>query len=53
MAGRPAVIDVSVRRPYCDCRACTKVTFVEQLEGLTERYQRRTPVLRQVVEASL
>ncbi|MEV1025014.1 hypothetical protein [Streptomyces sp. NPDC050264] len=24
--------------------------MVEQVDGLTERYQRRTPVLRQIVE---
>ncbi|WP_253209215.1 hypothetical protein [Streptomyces niphimycinicus] len=27
------------------------MTFVEQAEGLTERYQRRSPTLQRVVEA--
>jgi hypothetical protein len=30
---------------------CAKGTFVEQVDGPTERYQRRTPALRRVVEA--
>lgn len=51
VGGRPVVIDLSVRRLYCENPACPKVTFVEQIEGLTERYQRRTPALRRVVAA--
>ncbi|MFD3557019.1 transposase [Streptomyces goshikiensis] len=31
--------------------ACGKVTFVEQVPGLTRRYQRRTPALQKVVDA--
>lgn len=45
------LIDVSVRRLYCENRDCAKTTVVEQVDGLTERYQRRTPALRRVVEA--
>lgn len=51
IGGRPVVIDVSVRRLYCENGDCAKGTFVEQVDGLTERYQRRTPALRRVVEA--
>ncbi|MGW3245600.1 transposase family protein [Streptomyces sp. NPDC001070] len=51
VGGRPVVIDLSVRRLYCENPDCPKATFVEQIEGLTERYQRRTPPLRQVVAA--
>jgi transposase len=51
VGGRPVVIDLSVRRLYCENSGCVKTTFVEQVEGLTERYQRRTPALRRVIEA--
>ncbi|MFF3242209.1 ISL3 family transposase [Streptomyces sp. NPDC002870] len=50
VGGRPVRIDLSVRRLYCENPACPKRTFAEQVEGLTVRYQRRTPLL-QVVEA--
>ncbi|MGH4036074.1 ISL3 family transposase [Actinomycetota bacterium Odt1-20B] len=51
VGGRPVMIDLSVRRLYCESPACSKATFVEQVTGLTERYQRRTPALRRVIEA--
>nr|WP_232248027.1 ISL3 family transposase [Streptacidiphilus rugosus] len=51
VGGRPVVIDLSVRRLYCENPACEKVTFVEQVSGLTRRYQRRTPALQRVVDA--
>ncbi|GCD32298.1 transposase [Streptomyces chrestomyceticus JCM 4735] len=51
MGGRPVRIDLSVRRLYCENPACPKRTFAEQVPGLTVRYQRRTPLLQQVVEA--
>ncbi|MCZ9350974.1 hypothetical protein NGM36_14375 [Streptomyces mutabilis] len=51
VGGRPVVIDLSVRRLYCGNPACPRATFVEQVDGLTERYQRRTPALRWRVEA--
>ncbi|WP_371666601.1 transposase [Streptomyces sp. NBC_00289] len=41
-----------MRRLYCENSACAKVTFAEQAPGLTVRYQRRTPLLQQVVEAA-
>jgi transposase len=48
---RPVVIDLSVRRLYCENPACEKITFAEQVPGLTRRYQRRTPALQEVVDA--
>ncbi|WP_408640953.1 transposase family protein [Streptacidiphilus rugosus] len=51
VGGRPVVIDLSVRRLYCENPACEKVTFIEQVSGLTRRYQRRTPALQRVVDA--
>ena len=51
VGSRPLVIDLSVRRLYCENPSCPRTTFVEQVEGLTVRYQRRTPALQAVVEA--
>ncbi|MFF2506532.1 transposase [Streptomyces sp. NPDC058067] len=51
VGGRPVVIELLVRRLSCENPACAKVTFVEQADGLTERYQRRTPALRRFIEA--
>jgi hypothetical protein len=45
------MIDLSVRRMYCENPDCAKQTFAEQVAGLTVRYQRRTPALQAVVEA--
>ncbi|WP_330334656.1 ISL3 family transposase [Streptomyces sp. NBC_00536] len=50
VGGRAVRIDISVRRLYCENAACPKVTFAEQVGGLTVRYQRRTPALQRVVE---
>ncbi|MDJ0465886.1 transposase family protein [Streptomyces sp. H27-C3] len=51
VGGRAVRIDLSVRRLYCENTACSRTTFVEQVDGLTVRYQRRTPALQRVVEA--
>ncbi|MDL5199719.1 ISL3 family transposase [Streptomyces sp. ALI-76-A] len=51
LGGRPVRIDLSVRRLYCENSACPKMTFAEQVPGLTVRYQRRTPLLQHLVEA--
>ncbi|MCX4539082.1 hypothetical protein [Streptomyces sp. NBC_01565] len=40
-----------MRRLICDNNACARVAFAEQVEGLTSRYVRRTPVLQQIVNA--
>ncbi|WP_433544649.1 transposase family protein (plasmid) [Streptomyces sp. CA-294286] len=52
MGGREVRIDLSVRRLYCENPACPKQTCAEQVPGLTIRYQRRTPLLQQMVEAA-
>jgi transposase len=49
--GRSVVIELSVRRLFCDNSKCLRVTFVEQIEGLTCRYGRRTRVLQQMIAA--
>ncbi|SOE79474.1 zinc-finger of transposase IS204/IS1001/IS1096/IS1165 [Streptomyces sp. OV198] len=51
VAGRPVVIDLSVRRLVCDRPTCPRRTFVEQVEGLTVRYGRRTPSLHRLLVA--
>ncbi|MFJ1678121.1 transposase family protein [Streptomyces sp. NPDC088251] len=51
LGGRPLRIELSVRRLYCENPTCPKVTFAEQVPGLTVRHQRRTPQLQRLVEA--
>ncbi|MFI1213507.1 transposase family protein [Streptomyces sp. NPDC020802] len=51
VGGRPVRIDLTVRRLYCENPSCPKQTFAEQVDGLTVRYQRRTPALQAVVSA--
>ncbi|HCA86891.1 MAG TPA: ISL3 family transposase [Streptomyces sp.] len=51
VGGRPVVINLSVRRLYCENPACPQATFAEQIDGLTVRYQRRTPALQRVLDA--
>lgn len=50
IGGRPARIELRVRRLYCENPLCPKVTFAEQVDGLAVRYQRRTPLLQRLVE---
>lgn len=45
LGDRALLVELSVRRLYCENTACEKVTFAEQVPGLTVRYQRRTPLL--------
>ena len=40
--GRPVLIVLAVRRFRCPDPSCAKVTFAEQIEGLTIRYRRRS-----------
>jgi transposase len=47
--GRPLLIALSVRRFRCTDSSCPRATFVEQAEGLTGRYLRRTLPLREVL----
>jgi Transposase len=46
---RPLLIALSVRRFRCMSPACPRTTFVEQAEGLTGRYLRRTLPLRELL----
>ncbi|MEU7183581.1 MULTISPECIES: ISL3 family transposase [Streptomyces] len=48
--GRSVLISLTVRRLFCDGPACGRRTFAEQVEGLTVRYQRRSPLLQHLVE---
>ncbi|MHC3474880.1 ISL3 family transposase [Streptomyces sp. 7R007] len=49
-AGRQVLIDLLVRRFLCPSAACGRCTFVEQVDGLPERFARRTPLLRRSLE---
>ncbi|MFI6475463.1 hypothetical protein ACIBL5_35110 [Streptomyces sp. NPDC050516] len=51
VGGRTVAITLEVRRLFCDNSRCGRVTFAEQGWGLTERYQRRTPLLHQLLTA--
>jgi transposase len=44
------LISLLVRRLFCDSPVCSRRTFAEQVEGLTVRYQRRSPLLQHLVE---
>ncbi|MFI5658995.1 transposase family protein [Streptomyces sp. NPDC051684] len=50
VGGRPVLIGLSVRRLFCDSSDCGRRTFAEQIEGLTVRYQRRSPLLQHLME---
>ena len=50
VGGRPVLNRPSVRRLFCDSPECGRRTFTEQVEGLTVRYQRRSPLLQYLVE---
>ncbi|WP_273700067.1 ISL3 family transposase [Actinomadura graeca] len=50
VGGRRTVIDLAVQRFRCAADGCPRRTFTEQIEGLTERFARRTPRLRRVFE---
>jgi transposase len=45
VGGRPAVIALTVRRFFCQDPGCPRKTFAEQVDGLTSRYARKTPLL--------
>jgi transposase len=50
VGGRRVVIVLSVRRLFCNNQRCQRRTFAEQVQGLTVRYGRRTPMLREMLE---
>jgi len=45
VGGRPAAIALTVRRFFCADPGCPRKTFAEQVDGLTSRYARKTPLL--------
>jgi hypothetical protein len=49
-AGRPVLIALTVRRLACQNPACRVRTFAEPVPGLTQRYARRTMLLRRLLE---
>jgi transposase len=50
VSGHRAVIDLAVRLFICPAQMCDRRTFVEQVEGLTERFARRTASLHRTLE---
>ncbi|WP_225851282.1 ISL3 family transposase [Streptomyces sp. HPF1205] len=50
VSGHRAVIDLLVRRFICPAQECDRRTFVEQVEGLTKRFARRTALLHRTLE---
>jgi hypothetical protein len=46
VAGRRVLILLTVRRFFCDASTCLRRTFVEQIDGVTEPYQRASSGLR-------
>ncbi|MDW6064438.1 transposase family protein [Streptomyces sp. FXJ1.4098] len=51
VGGRPVVIHLRVRRLFCDEPCCPRRTFVEQVDGLSVRYGRYTPLLLALLQA--
>jgi transposase len=52
--GRPVVIRLAVRRFSCRNPVCSRVTFAEQVDGLTGRYLRRSlPLLGLLAQVGL
>jgi transposase len=51
VGGREVVICLAVRRFLCLSPRCAKVTFAEQVSGLTSKHARRTPALTAVLWA--
>lgn len=49
-AGRPVLIALTIRRLTCQNPACPVRTFAEPVPGLTQRYARRTQLLRRLLE---
>jgi transposase len=51
VGGQPVPIALSVPRLFCAAPACQRDTFAKQIEGLTRRCGRRTPLSQRVVGA--
>ncbi|MDF3294356.1 ISL3 family transposase [Streptomyces silvisoli] len=50
VGGRPALIELRVRRFRCSQQGCSQATFAEQVAGLTFRHGRRSAGLQTVLE---
>jgi len=50
--GQDVVICLAARRFRCGNPACPAVTFTEQVQGLTARFSRRTPLLGKALSAA-
>lgn len=50
IGNRPSRLVLRVRRFLCSSTACDRRTFAEQIDGVTMRYARRTPLLRGTLE---
>ncbi|MFC8037582.1 ISL3 family transposase [Streptomyces griseoincarnatus] len=50
VGGRPALIELQVRRFRCSQQGCLQATFAEQVDGLTFRHGRRSAGLQTVLE---
>jgi transposase len=51
VGGHPVEIRLAVRRFFCGNPDCPAVTFAEQVQGLTSRRSRRTPLLARMLTA--
>jgi transposase len=51
VGGQELVLQLRVRRFFCENTCCPALTFAEQFPALTERYARRTGLLSQVLTA--
>ncbi|UZF48341.1 ISL3 family transposase [Rhodococcus rhodochrous] len=51
IGGYPVLIDIRVRRFFCDTTDCAAKTFTEQISGLTLPWSRRTPAAAAMIEA--
>ncbi|HET6189028.1 MAG TPA: transposase family protein [Trebonia sp.] len=49
IGGRQVEILLAVRRVFCAATDCQRKTFAEQVDGLTRRYARKTPLLAGVL----
>jgi transposase len=49
VGGRQVEIRLEVRRFFCPAPGCRRKTFAEQVDGLTTRYARKTPLLAGVL----
>jgi len=51
IGGQPVALRMLVRRLFCDTSDCPARTFAEQVAGVTERYARRSVLLRRMLES--